>query len=115
MPNVQAGIWIEQMVMGSMAIINMNPNDPNAAPPPPSTSPNGITMVCRAVDLSSTLSSIDSAANNEIVYAVERELKATPEFDPKSVQTSAQVSQVDAKGTYTFTVTLTPQVPFKRN
>jgi hypothetical protein len=73
---------------------------------------NAIMLVCRAVDLSG-LPGMDSAANNEIVYSVERQLKATPAFDPKSVQTSQQISPVDANGTFTFTVTVTPQNPLK--
>jgi hypothetical protein len=66
---------------------------------------NAITLVCRAVDLSG----VDSAANNEIVYAVERELKAMPVFDPKTVQPSAQITPVDLNGTFTFNITVTPQ------
>ena len=66
-----------------------------------------ITLVCRAVDLSG----VDSAANNEVVYAVERELKASPVFDPKSVQSSAQISPVDANGTFTFSIMVAPQNP----
>src|SRR6185369_11812330 len=121
MPGIQAGIWIEQFAIGSVTIANPAAPagaDPNETPPPQqqtSASPNVITMVCRAMDLSTALQTIDPAADNEIVFAVERQIKATPVFDPKSVQTSAQISSVDAKGTYTFTVTLSPQVPFKRN
>ena len=59
------------------------------------------------------LSGVDSAANNEIVYAVERELKASPVFDPKSVQPSAQISPVDANSTFTFSITVAPQNPLK--
>jgi len=117
MPNIQVGIWVEQMGMGSVAPVNPQAGgDPNAPPPPPTT-PNGITLVCRAVDLLASLQGVESAAavDNDIVYAVEHQLKAAPVFDPKSIQTSAQISPVDSKGTYTFTVTLTPQVPFKRN
>ena len=81
----------------------------NAQPPSADT----ITLLCRAVDLSGPLAGIDSAADNEIVYSVERQLKATPEFDPKSIQTSSQISPVDARGTFTFMVTLAPQTPLK--
>jgi hypothetical protein len=66
-------------------------------------------LVCRAVDLSG----IDSAANNEVVYAVERELKASPKFDPKSVQSSPQISPVDANSTFTFSIMIAPQNPLK--
>jgi hypothetical protein len=66
---------------------------------------NAITLICRAVDLSA----VDSGANNEIVYAVVRELKAAQVFDPKTVQPSAQITPVDLNGTFTFSVTVTPQ------
>ena len=73
------------------------------------TTTNAITLICRAVDLSG----VDSAANNEIVYAVERELKASPVFDPKSVQSSPQISPVDANSTFTFSIMVAPQNPLK--
>jgi type IV pilus assembly protein PilM len=104
-PGMEAGIWIEQMTLGAATPI---PGDISASQPAAGGTPNqnnAITLVCRAVDLSG----IDSAANNEIVYAVERELKASPVFDPKTVQPSAQISPVDANGTFTFTITVSPQ------
>jgi hypothetical protein len=113
---MQAGIWIEQMTMGTAASANpnpyLNPSVNSVAQPATGGTPdetNNITLVCRAMDLSG----VDSAANNEIVYAVERELKAAPVFDPKSVQPSAQISPVDANGTFTFSITLAPQNPLK--
>lgn len=133
-PGIRAGIWVEQMTTGSVAAENNNPppaypayryspGNPNAVMPqmqPPAdqsqgSSTNVIVLLCRAVDLSGMLAGTDVAggADNEIVYAVERQLKATPAFDPKSVQTSAQISPVDANGTFTFTVTLVPQKPLK--
>jgi len=101
--DVEAGIWIENMTMGA-APVSADPNNPA-----PAATGGAITLICRAVDLSS----IDSAANNEIVYAVERQLKATSALDPKSVQTSSQISSVDPNGTFTFTVTVAPQNPIK--
>ena len=84
---------------------------PNTEAPPgeSTTATNAITLICRAVDLSG----VDSAANNEIVYSVERELKASPGFDPKSVQSSAQISPVDANGTFTFSIMVAPLNPLK--
>jgi type IV pilus assembly protein PilM len=117
MPGLQAGIWIEQMSVGGGQVVNVNSGDPTATPPADAnnqTNPNAITMVCRAVDLMPALTGVDAAVDNEIVFAIERQLKATPAFDPKSVQTSAQISPVDTKGTYTFTVTVAPSTPFKR-
>ncbi len=100
-PGTEAGIWVEQMTTGA------NPYDNGAAPAVSNEQTRPITLVCRAVDLSG----VDSAANNEVVYAVERELKASPVFDPKSVQSSAQISPVDANGTFTFSIMIAPQNP----
>ena len=100
-PGTEAGIWVEQMTTGA------NPYDNGAAPAVSNDQTRPITLVCRAVDLSG----VDSAANNEVVYAVERELKASPVFDPKSVQSSAQISPVDANGTFTFSIMIAPQNP----
>lgn len=109
---VEAGIWIEQMATGGA--VPVMPTGDNTAggdvPPPAPTDSNAITMICRAVDLSG----VDSGADQEIVYSVERQMKAATVFDPKSVQTSQQISPVDpTTGTFTFTVTLTPQNPLK--
>jgi hypothetical protein len=116
---LQAGIWVEQFSMGTGA--SANSANPGLYPAPavsagaqPATGgasdqTNALTMVCRAVDLSG----VDAAANNEIVYAVERELKAAPVFDPKTVQPAAQISPVDANGTFTFVITVVPQNPLK--
>jgi hypothetical protein len=123
-PGMEAGLWIEQMTTGAAA--SGNPSNPGAigvpnppmpgetggAPPVPGGAPgqnSTVRIVCRAVDLSG----IDSAANNEIVYAVVRELKASPVFDPKTVEPSAQISPVDANGTFTFSIGVTPQNPLK--
>jgi type IV pilus assembly protein PilM len=115
---MEAGIWIEQFITSSgvSGSVGSSPvqagNDPRMAAAQQQTTAvvtsdqtNAITLVCRAVDLSG----VDSAANNEIVYAVVRELKATPVFDPKTVQPSAQISPVDLNGTFTFIITVTPQ------
>ncbi|HEX5398176.1 MAG TPA: type IV pilus assembly protein PilM [Verrucomicrobiae bacterium] len=130
---MEAGIWVEQMTTanpGATAaggyynnpnIPNpniQNPNIPNPNIPNPNVASttatdqttNAITLVCRAVDLSS----VDSSANQEVVYAVERELKAAPLFDPNTVQPPAQISQVDAdNNTFTFTITVAPKNPLK--
>jgi len=113
-PGTEAGIWIEQMTTsanpgnpGANAMSPPNPNSNPGAPGASSEQNNYITLICRAVDLSG----VDSAANNEIVYAVERELKASPAFDPKSVQSSAQISPVDANSTFAFSIVVAPQNP----
>jgi len=102
---VEAGIWIEQMTTAIPGI----PGAAGTAPGGANEQTNVITLVCRAVDLSS----VDSAADNEIVYTVERELKASPMFDAKTVQPSAQISPVDANSTFTFSITVAPQNPLK--
>ena len=112
-PGLEAGIWIEQMRMGSaMAPASAAPaagGDTAAAQPAPAQS-GAITLICRAVDLTQ----MDPTADNtEIVYAVVRELKASPVFDPKTVQSAEQISPVEANGTFTFTITVTPQNPLK--
>jgi type IV pilus assembly protein PilM len=103
-PNVEAGIWVEQMTPSDIA----NPGG-NNAPAAPAAAGGGtgvsITLVCRAVDMTA----VDSGADQEIVYAVERELKAAPVFDPKTVQPSQQISPPDPDGTFSFSVTVTPQ------
>ncbi len=112
-PGLEVGIWIEQMTMGTAAsaasVVPAAPAD-NAAAQPALAQTNAITLVCRAVDLTQ----MDAAADNkEIVYAVERELKAAPVFDPKLVQSAAQISTVDPNGTFTFQINVTPQNPLK--
>jgi len=115
-PGMEAGIWVEQMTTranlgnpGANAMSPSNPNNNGATPGVSNEQTNPITLICRAVDLSG----IDSAANNEIVYAVESELKGSPVFDPKSVQSSAQISPVDANSTFTFSIMVAPLNPLK--
>ncbi|MGA2853991.1 MAG: type IV pilus assembly protein PilM [Verrucomicrobiota bacterium] len=115
---MQVGIWIEQMTMGTTAPVTpANGSGTSAAPAVAPDQTNAILLVFRAVDLSN-LGAEFSSADNEIVYAVERELKNTPVFDPKTVQPSAQISPVDSSGTFTngtftFTITVSPQNPLK--
>jgi type IV pilus assembly protein PilM len=62
-----------------------------------------ITLVCRAV----SLTSIDSSANSEIAFAVKHELEECPAFDPKATQFIGQISPDDPNGTFTFGITVT--------
>ena len=73
------------------------------------TTNNLLTLVCRAV----SLTSVDSSANPSIAYAVESEIKKSPMVDPKATQLSANISDADAKGTFTFTVNVTLLNPLK--
>lgn len=78
--------------------------DPNA---PQTANTNMITMVCRAVNLTS----IDPSANSEIAYAVENEIKASPMIDPKQTQLVGQIVADDSNGTFTFTLNVAPLKP----
>ena len=89
---------------------------PQPAPTPDQTALSGVgqtnnllTLVCRAV----SLTSVDSSANPSIAYAVESEIKNSPMVDPKATQLSANISDADAKGTFTFTVNVTLLNPLK--
>jgi type IV pilus assembly protein PilM len=126
-PGVQAGIWIEQMTTistGSTAdnasapTFNyggpQNYGHPQMANPNPVTDTSGqtnqtgvITLVCRAV----SLSSVDPSANTTIAYALEDELRNSSYFDPKATQLSGQITADDASGTFTFGVIVTLKNP----
>jgi len=118
-PNVETGIWIEQMTSLANASANGStfPAPDNNAPNTPpqnagaDASTNAITLVCRAVDLTKVTG--DASANNESAFEVENQLKASPLFDPKTTQLSGQITPDDATGTFTFGVTITLQNPLK--
>ncbi|MEI9961752.1 MAG: hypothetical protein WDM76_11645 [Limisphaerales bacterium] len=59
------------------------------------------------------LSNVDPSADNDIAYAVENELRASPWFDPKTTQLSGQIANDDLTGTFTFGVTVTLKTPLK--
>ena len=118
-PNVETGIWIEQMTSlanaganGSTFLAPDN-NAPNTPPPyaGADASTNAITLVCRAVDLTKVTG--DASANNETAFEVENQLKTSPLFDSKTTQLSGQITPDDATGTFTFGVTITLQNPLK--
>jgi type IV pilus assembly protein PilM len=133
-PGVEAGIWIEQITSVNptaapdAAPTPMAPNPYNnpylrrgmgeAPPPPPPDQPaqpagatgpntNSITLICRAV----SLTSVDSSANPSIAYAVENEIKNSPLVDPAQTQLSPNISPDDPNGTFTFTVNVVPKNP----
>jgi hypothetical protein len=121
-PGVQAGIWIEQvttMSTGSTADNNaptfnyggpQNYGHQQMASPDTSGQTNQtgvITLVCRAV----SLSSVDPSANTTIAYALEDELRNSSYFDPKATQLSGQITADDASGTFTFGVIVTLKNP----
>ena len=116
-PNVEAGVWIEQMTtLGNPAA----PGGPDNAVPSPEPLPapgvpgtpgsiNTITLTCRAVNLSN----VDPSANSEIAFAVWDEIKKCPIFDPKATQLSGQISPVEANDTFTFGLTVVLQNPLQ--
>ncbi len=138
-PDVEVGIWIEQITtLDALLAANGTPEAaapaapqvdttrygrmaryrgvaalPEPAPTPDQTvvqtTNNLLTLVCRAV----SLTSVDSSANPSIAYAVENEIKKSPMVDPKATQLSANISDADAKGTFTFTVNVTLLNPLK--
>ena len=81
------------------------PGPEQGVPASPGTgTTNGvITLVCRAVNLTS----VDPSANSEIAFEVERELKsATNYFDPKTTSLTGQMTTDEASGTFTFGLTV---------
>ena len=126
-PNVEVGIWIEQMATladmqgAGMSAYNapmpgINPeggryNPATTSPDPAAAADQAkpINLTCRAVDLSG----IDPSANSEIAYTVEKELQACPIFDPKTTQLTGQITPDGTSGTFTFGVTVMLQNPLK--
>jgi type IV pilus assembly protein PilM len=115
-PNVETGIWIEQLTTLANSGANGSPGpDNNAAMQTPGTdassNTNAMTLVCRAVDLTKLTG--DASANNETAFDVESQLKASPMFDPKNTQLSGQITPDDSNGTFTFGITVTLANPPK--
>jgi len=113
-PGVQAGIWIEQMSVltptaGGGGASTASPGEAQSA-----TTASGqtgqevvITLVCRAV----SLSSVDPSANSDIAYALQNELQASPYFDPKATQLSGDIKANDVSGTFTFGISIALKKP----
>jgi type IV pilus assembly protein PilM len=113
-PGVEAGIWIEQLVYGTPGAAFSSPGTGTPPPPPnpgagegapsaPPISNNTITLVCRAVNLSS----VDASASPGIAYAVESELKASPFFDPRGTGLLGNIVTDEASGTISFGIAVT--------
>jgi type IV pilus assembly protein PilM len=90
-----------------------NPADSSVTPPPGepgavnANTNSIITLICRAVNLTS----VDPSANSEIAYAVENEIKNAPLVDAKATALTGQITPDDANGTFTFTVNVMPLNP----
>jgi hypothetical protein len=113
-PGVQAGIWIEQMSVvmptaGGGGASTPNPGETQSATNAPGQTGQEavITLVCRAV----SLSSVDPSANSDIAYALQNELQASPYFDPKATQLSGEIKADDVSGTFTFGISVALKNP----
>jgi type IV pilus assembly protein PilM len=106
-PDVQAGVWIQQMTtMGGASIPGAYMQGGGAGGPGAygtTQTTNTITLLCRAV----SLANLDPSANSDTAYAVENELKAAKAFDPKTTALQGTVSPDEADGTFTFGVNVT--------
>ena len=83
-----------------------DPNAPTDQSGASSTN-NVITLVCRAVNLTS----LDPSANTEFAFAVQNEIKASPMVDAEATQLSPQLTPDDSNGTFTFTVNVVLRNP----
>ena len=58
--------------------------------------------------------SINESANNQLIYALERELKASPLFDPKDTQVTGLMEKAEANApTFSFPLSLKLKRPIK--
>ena len=130
-PNVEVGIWIEQMItdpsLGNSSGAPVMPNLPSPgfvqrgprrspsmvtqAAPDASAAPSGSTiqLVCRAVNLSA----VDPGANDAIAFEVQKQFQSSPMFDPKTTALAGTITPDEATGTFTFGITVALQNPLK--
>ena len=130
-PNIEAGIWIEQMTTMPTLAGGAGGMGATAAPMPGADAARGegqaaatagdatgapvqqatpIFLLCRAVNLTSAE---NPSATSDIAYAVENQLKSSPLFDPKTTQLVGNIVPDDVNGTFTFGITVTPLNPLK--
>ena len=119
-PGVEAGVWIEQLTLGAPPATAAASPGGYAMPPQPvapevaanpagAAQPGGanpaevLTLICRAVDLTS----VDPSATTEIAYAVESEFKSSPYFDPKGTGLLGNITRDESNRTFTFGITVT--------
>jgi type IV pilus assembly protein PilM len=105
-PDVQAGIWIEQMTtMGGVLVPGMANQQAmqNNSQMGTTQGGNTVTVTCRAV----SLQAVDASANSGMAYAVQNELQACKYFDPKATTLAGNISPDEADGTFTFGVNVT--------
>ncbi len=107
-PGVETGVWIEQMTSDSA--LGSSAAQPPGAPPPTgttTTTTNTISLLCRAVDLNN----LDAAADTQIAYAVESEIKNLPFVNSTNTALSGSITPDQSNNTFTFTVNVTPAQP----
>ncbi|HTR40978.1 MAG TPA: type IV pilus assembly protein PilM [Pseudomonadales bacterium] len=109
-PDVQAGIWIQQMTtMGGAstgmtgAMMGGGPGGGGNGTFGTTQTTNTISLICRAV----SMQNLDPSANSDIAYAVQNELQACKSFDPKTTTLQGNISPDDADGTFTFGINVT--------
>jgi type IV pilus assembly protein PilM len=112
-PNVEVGIWIEQMIskpnlgaVGSSAGAAPSGDQPPVAATTPKAG-NPITLICRAVSLRDVV----ATANKEIAFTVRAEIAASSMVDSNATVFVGEVSEPDANGTFTFRINVVPSNP----
>ncbi len=137
-PNVEVGIWIEQMISdpnlgsasgagGASMGAPVQRFDPGAmpgmrgmrgmtAPPPPPPTDAGtvaagstIQLRCRSVNLSA----VDPSANTAIAFEVQSQLQNSSLFDPKATVLDPTITTDETTGTFTFGITVALLNPLK--
>jgi hypothetical protein len=104
------GIWIENLSLAGANSANATP-DSGQPPPPPANGDQGdtITLLCRAV----SMTSVSASANTDIAFAMLTALKADPLFVPDQTQFNGNISGDDPSGTFTFAVNVKLKQPLK--
>jgi len=118
-PSTPGPMFYQRMMLERYGLIPKGaplPSEGEAAPAAAKTTPVStneiavITIKCRGLNLKKN----DASANNNLAYAVQAELQASPLFDPKETKLSGDIENVDEKAdTFSFGVTLKLKRPMK--
>jgi len=111
------GVWIERFILAGTQVNTVNTEvrpaeggaPPGGAPPPDKPPGSVINIRCRAVDLSR----VSPSAKQDIVFALQGELKTCPLFDPAGTELTDPIAPDEATGTFTFGATLALKQPLK--
>ena len=141
-PNVEVGIWIEQLVtdssLGGVSGVSSAPAQGQgysrggagggdirggrggggragqmSAPVPVVASGAVSGQTIQLVCRSVDLTSVDPSAKSAIAFEVESQLKSSPLFDPKGTSLSPTITADEASGTFSFGITVALQNPLK--